>query len=36
WELPINFTKTKTGGSCVVGCHKPKEYDRLNPVKYTE
>ncbi|BAI80226.1 multiheme c-type cytochrome [Deferribacter desulfuricans SSM1] len=33
WELPINFTKTKTGGSCVVGCHKPKSYDRVHPVK---
>jgi predicted CXXCH cytochrome family protein len=34
WNLPVNFTQTKNGGSCVVGCHKPKEYDRVNPVKY--
>ena len=34
WSLPVNFTQTKNGGSCVVGCHKPKEYDRVNPVKY--
>lgn len=34
WQLPINFTKTKTGGTCVVGCHKPKTYDRIKPVKY--
>jgi hypothetical protein len=34
WKLPVNFTKTPNGGSCVVGCHKPKAYDRTNPVKY--
>jgi predicted CXXCH cytochrome family protein len=34
WKLPVNFTKTQGGGSCVVGCHKPKTYDRVNPVKY--
>ena len=34
WKLPVNFTKTATGGRCVVGCHKPKEYDRTNPVVY--
>ncbi|KAA0258916.1 cytochrome C [Deferribacter autotrophicus] len=34
WELPITFTKTKTGGKCIVGCHKPKTYDRVRPVKY--
>lgn len=34
WKLPINFTKTPTGGRCVVGCHKPKDYDRVNPVVY--
>ena len=28
WSLPVTFTKTKHGGSCVVGCHSPKEYDR--------
>lgn len=28
WELPINFVKTETGGSCKPGCHEPKEYDR--------
>jgi hypothetical protein len=32
--LPVNFTQTKNGGTCVVGCHKPKDYDRVNPVKY--
>ena len=34
WMLPINFTQTKNGGSCIVGCHKPKEYDRVKPVTY--
>jgi predicted CXXCH cytochrome family protein len=34
WMLPVNFTQTKNGGTCVVGCHKPKDYDRVNPVKY--
>ena len=28
WELPINFTRTETGGSCQVGCHSPKDYSR--------
>jgi predicted CXXCH cytochrome family protein len=34
WDIPINFTKTDTGGSCMVGCHKPLSYDRLKPVQY--
>lgn len=33
-KLPVKFTKTATGGGCVVGCHKPKDYDRVNPVVY--
>lgn len=28
WEIPINFEKTATGGTCTVGCHKPRTYDR--------
>ncbi len=28
WELPVNFQKTGTGGSCAPGCHKLKRYDR--------
>lgn len=28
WELPVEFTKTEKGGSCVVGCHAPKQYTR--------
>jgi len=34
WSYPINFTEVENGGTCVVGCHKPKDYDRLNPVVY--
>jgi predicted CXXCH cytochrome family protein len=34
WTLPVQFTKTENGGRCVVGCHKPKDYDRVNPVTY--
>lgn len=34
WMLPINYTKTETGGGCLVGCHKEKEYDRVKPVVY--
>jgi predicted CXXCH cytochrome family protein len=32
WSYPINYTKTVTGGTCVVGCHAPKTYDRQHPV----
>ena len=32
WRIPIRYTKTDVGGTCVVGCHKPKSYDRINPV----
>ncbi len=34
WSYPIRYTKTETGGTCVVGCHKPLGYDRTKPVKY--
>lgn len=33
WEIPINFTRTSTGGKCSANCHVPKEYDREEPVK---
>jgi predicted CXXCH cytochrome family protein len=32
WEMPINFTPTKTGGSCAPGCHREAGYDRVSPV----
>jgi predicted CXXCH cytochrome family protein len=28
WELPINFVKTDTGGSCAAGCHREYSYSR--------
>lgn len=31
WELPLNFIKTDTGGSCTPGCHKIKKYNRVRP-----
>jgi predicted CXXCH cytochrome family protein len=33
WVIPIKFTKSKTGGSCLTGCHREYTYDRLNPVQ---
>lgn len=33
WELPINYQKTETGGSCAPGCHKLKRYDRIKMVE---
>ncbi len=32
WSYPIQYTKTKEGGTCVVGCHAPKTYDRIKPL----
>jgi predicted CXXCH cytochrome family protein len=32
WQLPIGFTKTETGGSCLPGCHRRYGYDRVNAV----
>jgi len=34
WDLPIQFQKTVTGGSCKPGCHLPFAYDRQSPVVY--
>ncbi len=35
WNLPLNFVKTDTGGSCVPGCHQKYSYDRKTPGKAT-
>lgn len=32
WILPITFQRTANGGTCNVGCHKPRSYDRLRAV----
>ncbi|WP_429885401.1 cytochrome c3 family protein [Geoalkalibacter halelectricus] len=34
WEIPIRFEQHDTGATCFVGCHKPKKYDRVKPVRY--
>jgi len=34
WRIPIRYTKTSVGGTCVVGCHKPKTYNRNDPEQY--
>ena len=34
WNLPIQFQKTNTGGSCRPGCHQPLTYDRKSPATY--
>jgi predicted CXXCH cytochrome family protein len=33
WEIPIKYTKSNTGGSCLTGCHKEYAYDRVKPLK---
>jgi len=33
WQLPINFEKTKTGGTCQPGCHQLFGYDRQKPMR---
>ncbi|HVT88698.1 MAG TPA: cytochrome c3 family protein [Tepidisphaeraceae bacterium] len=35
WQMPINFKRTTSGGSCAPGCHKELSYDRANPLIYT-
>ncbi|MBI5416984.1 redoxin domain-containing protein [Candidatus Poribacteria bacterium] len=32
WGYTINFEKKENSGKCVVGCHKPREYNRVKPV----
>lgn len=34
WQLPINFTRTATGGACASGCHATYSYDRENPIPH--
>jgi hypothetical protein len=34
WQMPINYERTTTGGSCSPGCHKPYEYNRQAAVPY--
>ncbi len=32
WELPIGFTQSISGGSCISACHEPRSYDYITPV----
>ncbi|MBI5154507.1 tetratricopeptide repeat protein [Candidatus Poribacteria bacterium] len=32
WKMPVRFTMTATGGTCMTGCHHEYSYDRVNPV----
>ena len=34
YRVTIKFRPTATGGGCVVGCHRPRKYDREHPVSY--
>lgn len=34
WEMPVQFTRTPTGGSCFPGCHPAEGYDREHPVRF--
>ena len=34
WKLPLHYTKTPNGGSCIVGCHRELGYDRKNAIYY--
>jgi predicted CXXCH cytochrome family protein len=36
WQMPINFKRTESGGSCAPGCHKEFAYDRNQPVRYDQ
>jgi predicted CXXCH cytochrome family protein len=31
-SIPIEYTKTETGGRCIPGCHRERGYDRVNMV----
>ncbi len=34
WQIPLRFTISERGGSCVPGCHRQMDYDREQPVDY--
>jgi len=33
WRIPVRYSTGGDGGTCVVGCHKPKSYNRVNAVQ---
>jgi hypothetical protein len=28
WNIPMRWVESAGGGTCYVGCHRPKSYDR--------
>lgn len=36
WKIPIRFAATESGGGCVPGCHRSRDYDRVQPVDNTK
>jgi predicted CXXCH cytochrome family protein len=32
WDIPIELTRHKGGGGCLVGCHRPESYNNLKSV----
>jgi hypothetical protein len=32
FNITLTYNKKPDGGTCVEGCHKPKEYNRIKPV----
>jgi len=32
WDMELKFKFSDTGGMCLAGCHRPKGYDRVDPV----
>jgi predicted CXXCH cytochrome family protein len=35
-SIPLEYSKTQTGGSCIPGCHRERSYDRVNKVRHEE
>ena len=36
WRMPLEYEHLKNGGFCSPGCHSPREYNRVDPVKYED
>ena len=36
WPLPIGWKATDNGGTCAAGCHPAIQYDRIQPVTYSD
>jgi len=33
WDIPMRWVENDAGGTCYVGCHRPKSYDRVRRIK---